>query len=137
MDLDALPLEQQQSFCRGVWMLARLTPYGKVVTYGQIGAYLPCPEGVKAETYQAFRARWVGSAMATCPAGVPWQRVINAQGMISARRGAENQRRLLEAEGVVFNARDRIDLAVYGWSGPTVDWLEENGLIPPAAPSLF
>ena len=29
-----------------------------------------------------------------------------------------HQRELLEAEGVVFDARDRVDLKHFGWSGP-------------------
>ena len=137
MDLDTLPGEQQKAFCAAVWKIARLVPFGKVVPYGQIAGYIPCPPGVKEEVYKSFRARWAGAAMAACPSGVPWQRVINAQGMISQRRGAEGQRRMLEAEGVVFDAKDRIDLAVYGWSGPGLDWIEENGLVPPPAPTLF
>ena len=137
MDLSSLPIEDQKKFCETVWMIVRLIPTGKVVSYGQVGGYIPCPEGVKDETYQTFRARWVGSAMAACPEGVPWQRVINAQGMISQRRGAEGQRRMLEAEGVVFDEKDRVDLAIYGWVGPSIDWIEENGLVPPLAPTLF
>jgi methylated-DNA-protein-cysteine methyltransferase related protein len=41
--------------------------------------------------------------------------VVNAQGKISPRPGAEEQRTLLEAEGVVFDAKDRIDLSRFGW----------------------
>ena len=49
---------------------------------------------------------------------VPWQRVINAQGRISLRAFAGSeavQRRLLEREGVRFDARARIDLERFGW----------------------
>jgi methylated-DNA-protein-cysteine methyltransferase-like protein len=137
MDLETLPVEQKKAFCETVWRIARMTPSGNVVTYGQIAGFIPCPLGVKEDLYRSSRARWVGAAMAACPAGVPWQRVVNAQGMISQRRGAESQRRMLEAEGVVFDAKDRIDLAVYGWSGPSQEWIEENGLVPPLAPTLF
>ena len=137
MDLDSLPGEQQKAFCEAVWKIVRQAPPGKVISYGQVASYIPCPEDVNEMTFKSFRARWVGSAMAACPEGVPWQRVVNAQGMISQRRGAEGQRRLLETEGVIFDPKDRIDLAVYGWSGPAADWLEDNGLIPPLAPTLF
>jgi methylated-DNA-protein-cysteine methyltransferase-like protein len=65
--------------------------------------------------YQAFGARWAGGAMAHCPDDVPWWRVVNAQGRISAREGAERQRELLEAELVVFDGRGRIDLRRFGW----------------------
>jgi len=52
---------------------------------------------------------------------VPWHRVVNAQGAVSTRSsgdGADDQRELLEAEGVEFNARGRVDLARYRWSFP-------------------
>jgi methylated-DNA-protein-cysteine methyltransferase-like protein len=51
-------------------------------------------------------------------ADVPWQRVVNARGEISPRGepGAEAlQRKLLEREGVRFDARGRIDLERYGF----------------------
>jgi alkylated DNA nucleotide flippase Atl1 len=43
--------------------------------------------------------------------------VINSQGKISARSGAERQRMLLEEEGVVF-VKDKVDFKKYGWRGP-------------------
>ena len=49
---------------------------------------------------------------------VPWQRVINSQGRVSARAFAGSeaiQRKLLEREGVIFDARDRVDLERFGW----------------------
>ena len=122
-------MEPDATFKSMVWKIARLIPTGKVATYGQIAAFIPAPEGASPEEYQAARARWAGQAMAECPPDVPWQRVINAQGMISPRRGAEEQRRLLEAEGVPFDARRRIDLARFGWAGPSADWLKANGLL--------
>jgi methylated-DNA-protein-cysteine methyltransferase-like protein len=93
-------------------------PAGKVSTYGQIGGLIPQPAGVTEMDYKAFRARWVGQAMAECPADVPWQRVINSEGKISPRPGADLQRQLLEAEGVVFDLRGRVDLKIFGWPGP-------------------
>jgi methylated-DNA-protein-cysteine methyltransferase-like protein len=99
-----------------VWQLVRQVPRGKVATYGQIALMLPPPEGVDFDSYRAFAPRWVGSAMAACPDNVPWQRVINSQGKISERPGAEKQRQLLEEEGVMF-VKDRVDFKKYGWKG--------------------
>jgi methylated-DNA-protein-cysteine methyltransferase-like protein len=65
--------------------------------------------------YDAFRPRWVGSAMAKCPEDVPWQRVINSKGEISPRPGAEEQRHLLEEEGVEFDEHSWVNLKTYGW----------------------
>lgn len=135
-----LPPVARDAFYKTVWKIVRLIPSGKVSTYGQIGEYIPCPEGVAPEDYPVYRARWVGYAMAACPPDVPWQRVINSQGKISTRPGAETQRRLLESEGIPFNARDRIDLKRFGWDGPQAEWLRKNDLLAPDEPrqqSLF
>jgi methylated-DNA-protein-cysteine methyltransferase-like protein len=107
-----------------IWAVVRQIPPGKVATYGQIAAIVgDCT------------ARMVGYAMAATPAegDVPWQRVINSQGKISLRAhsdGALLQRRLLEEEGVRFDANSKVNLRAYRWYGPDVDWLLENGFRP-------
>ena len=116
-----------------VWELVCQVPPGHVVTYGQIASQIAAPAGMAVKDYRAFGARWVGGAMAHCPPGVPWQRVINAQGKVSIRPGSggQQQRQLLEAEGVVFDERDRVDLARFGYKFPS----EQPE--PPEQPSLF
>lgn len=116
-----------------VWEIVRQIPPGRVSTYGQIAAMIPSPQGWNLREYEAASPRWVGGAMAACPDGVPWQRVINSQGKISLRRGGgpEIQRQLLEAEGVSFDDRGRVDFDLYGWEGPSEAWLKEKNLIPP------
>lgn len=100
------------AFFEEVYKLVRQIPRGSVATYGQIALYLGDPRG----------ARAVGWAMRAAREGVPWQRVINAQGRISATgrdpADVEVQRVLLEAEGVRFSADGRVDLRVYRWEGP-------------------
>jgi methylated-DNA-protein-cysteine methyltransferase-like protein len=103
-------------FCHSVWEIVRAIPRGRVASYGQIARLVGLPEGVDAETYRAFGARWVGGAMRACPADVPWQRVLNAKGEISLK--GDSQRQLLEAEGVEFDAKGRVDLRRFGWGGP-------------------
>lgn len=107
----------QQTYYAEVWTIVRQIPRGKVATYGQIAKMIPPPNGVDVEAYKAFAPRWVGGAMANCPDDVPWQRVINSKGEISERPGAERQRLLLEEEGIKFDAKNRIDLKIFGWSG--------------------
>jgi methylated-DNA-protein-cysteine methyltransferase-like protein len=97
-----------------VWEVVRQIPRGRVATYGGIAA-LVRPAGVETAAYHAFGPRWVGGALANCPDNVPWQRVVNAQGGISPRPGAQRQEKLLLAEGVEFDARDRVDLNRFGW----------------------
>lgn len=127
MNLPELPETERDAFYAAVWKLVKQIPAGKVSTYGQIASYLPPVTGVPPEEFAAHRARWVGNAMAASPQDVPWQRVINAQGKISARHAAQTQRRLLEQEGVQFDAKERVDLKQYGWQGPAADWLQANG----------
>ncbi|MBE0409111.1 MAG: MGMT family protein [Anaerolineales bacterium] len=105
-----------------VWDIVRQIPPGKVATYGQIASMVITAQAAGTgdpipAAYHAWGARWVGGAMAACPADVPWQRVINSQGKISLRKGkgSTEQRCLLEAEGVEFDAHDRVDLRIYAW----------------------
>ncbi len=117
-----------QAYYQQVWEIVRQIPIGKVATYGQIAKMIPPPNGVEIEAYAAFAPRWVGGAMAACPDDVPWQRVINSQGKVSERAGAEKQRQLLEQEGVEFDAKERIELKKFGWKGPSSDENEQPKL---------
>lgn len=103
------PAGRRPSSYEAIYAVVRQIPRGRVATYGQIAYFL-----------DRCTARRVGYAMAALPAGsdVPWQRVINGQGRCSRRScgdGHEEQRALLEREGVVFDARGRVDLQRYGW----------------------
>ncbi len=83
-------------------VVARIPP-GRVMTYGDVAAAIGAPRS----------ARQVGWAMARCHPALPWHRVVNARGELSAigddpaHRVA--QRAALEAEGVVF-VSGRLDL---------------------------
>jgi methylated-DNA-protein-cysteine methyltransferase related protein len=96
-----------------IYTLVCQIPPGKVATYGQI-----------AEITGGCSARLVGYAMAALRhmdrPEVPWQRVINRQGKISILDPFDKaiQRQLLEEEGVVFDANDRINFREFGWLGP-------------------
>ena len=94
---------------RRIHVAVRRIPRGRVATYGQVAVAAGLPG----------RARQVGYALHALPedSGVPWHRVINARGEVSPRGDGheEVQRALLEAEGVVFDHRDRIDLERFGW----------------------
>lgn len=111
----------RNQFNAHVWDIVRQIPPGKVTSYGKVAAMIPPPRGMSARDYEAWAPRWVGGAMAACPEDVPWQRVVNSQGKISLRKGGGHlrQRELLEAEGVIFDQKERIDLDRYGWSGPS------------------
>jgi methylated-DNA-protein-cysteine methyltransferase-like protein len=98
-------------------VIARI-PSGKVATYGQVAAVAGL----------GGHARQVGYALHNLPddSNLPWQRVINAKGEVSARSPAVwaaqgegfregYQRHLLAEEGVVFDAKGRVDLDRFGW----------------------
>ncbi len=62
-------------------------------------------------------ARQVGWAMRRCPDGLPWQRVVMADGTITGGAYAERRRALLEAEGVRFLPVGRVDMRACRWNG--------------------
>jgi methylated-DNA-protein-cysteine methyltransferase related protein len=99
-----------------IYLVIRQVPRGRVTTYGQVSKIVG-----------DVSARQVGYALHAVPPGmaVPWQRVVNSQGKISL--SGSDQRQLLEAEGVVFDANDRIDLKRFGWSGLDEAWLAAHG----------
>jgi methylated-DNA-protein-cysteine methyltransferase-like protein len=107
--------ELRASFDERVYDLCRRIPVGNVTTYGWIAAAIDPPIGMEPLAYDRIKARWVGYAMARCPADVPWYRVINRKGGLSMRPGNEHQRALLEDEGVRFGASGTVDLERYGW----------------------
>ena len=90
-----------------------------MTTYGDVATIVgdPCD------------ARIVGDALAEVKdPDVPWQRVINAKGMISLRGAtAVEQRKRLEAEGVIFDQRGRVNLKRFGWRGPDLAWAQQRG----------
>lgn len=82
-------------------------PRGRVSTYGRIAAMAGCS------------ARVAGFAMAAASeaAGVPWHRVVNSEGRITipGPEAQALQRRLLEREGIRFDANDRVELKRHVW----------------------
>src|SRR5580698_4593364 len=89
----------------------RRIPKGWVATYGQVAAMAGLPR----------RARLVGHVLQNLgqTTKIPWHRVVNAKGEVSyslARNGGDAlQRRLLEKEGVEFDANNRFNLEQFRW----------------------
>jgi methylated-DNA-protein-cysteine methyltransferase-like protein len=93
-----------------IYSVVRQIPRGRVATYGQVASLAGL----------AGHARQVGYALNALPDGtvVPWHRVVNAAGRISARAtpgGELVQQLLLEKEGVRLDARGRIPLERVRW----------------------
>jgi methylated-DNA-protein-cysteine methyltransferase-like protein len=94
-----------------IYAVVSRIPKGRVATYGQVARLANLPG----------RARLVGYALNALDGRrrIPWHRVINAQGRISARRGEEDwgvlQRLRLQREKVVFDATGAISLSRFRW----------------------
>ncbi len=93
-----------------VYQLVKLIPRGRVLTYGAIARALRLPGG----------ARTAGRAMGATPKGkgIPWHRVLGANGKILIREPyASLQKKLLESEGVSV-VESRINVKKHLWSPP-------------------
>jgi methylated-DNA-protein-cysteine methyltransferase related protein len=102
------PMKANGSAYARIFRAVGAIPEGRVASYGEVAARAGLPG----------RARQVGSALRELGDGdgsVPWHRVVNASGRISLAgdAGVEQRRRLLR-EGVIFDARGRIDLGQFG-----------------------
>ena len=95
---------------RAIVQVVDLIPYGKVASYGQVARLAGLPR----------HARLVGRVLQQLDAdsGVPWHRVINAQGKISLsktnEKGENIQQLKLQQEGVAV-AAGKINLKQYQW----------------------
>jgi len=98
------------SFSGRVKRLIAGIPAGRVATYGQIAA---CAGNHRASRQVAWLLH-----SSSRKDRLPWHRVINSRGGISLPVGGgfEEQRMLLEAEGIAVDARGRVDLKNYLWN---------------------
>ncbi len=80
-------------------------PYGKVATYSQIAELIGYPK----------HARHVGRACANSwyYGNYPCHRVVNAQGRLVS--GWDEQKTLLEEEGILLNKNGCVDLKKFQW----------------------
>jgi methylated-DNA-protein-cysteine methyltransferase-like protein len=99
----------EKAFTKNVIDIIKQIPTGKVATYGMIARLAGSPG---ASRQVAFILHSSSSKH-----NLPWHRVVNLSGMISLKKGSgyEEQKALLEVEGIAFDERDRIDLKVYLW----------------------
>jgi methylated-DNA-protein-cysteine methyltransferase-like protein len=99
-------------FKERVIQISQQIPFGSVTTYGTIAVLAGVPRG----------ARLVGGILHynSDEFDLPWQRVVNRVGFISTRcenHRREEQRSILQMEGIEVNDEFMIDLDKYGWWG--------------------
>lgn len=92
-----------------IYDVIRRIPRGRVATYGQVAALAGLPR----------HARQVGYALHALPEAtkVPWHRVINAKGEVSARStpGWDRLQLALLRRERVLGANGRVDLDRFRW----------------------
>ncbi|WP_229596894.1 MGMT family protein [Pseudodesulfovibrio sediminis] len=95
-------------FTHSVVELIRSILRGTVSTYGSIAAMAG-----SSAARQVVRILHIYSKKES----LPWHRVINKKGEISlsAFQGYEEQKALLESEGIIFDHNDKIDLQRFQW----------------------
>lgn len=96
-------MKLSDDFDAEVYALVARIPEGRVVSYKQLARLVGFPD----------HARRVGRAMAAAPDELPCHRVVSSAGRTVA--GWDEQRRRLEAEGIVFRRNGTVDVARYGW----------------------
>lgn len=102
-------LLSDEAFIEAVLSTVEAIPAGKVLAYGDL-----------AELIGRGGPRSVGTVMSGHGAGVPWWRVIRADG--SAAAGLEERaRREWLAEGTPLRATGKVDMRRARWDGATPD----------------
>ncbi|MDD5711883.1 MAG: MGMT family protein [Smithellaceae bacterium] len=101
LSLEGLDMGVLKGFQRRVLMATRRIPRGTVLTYGELARRLGVPRG----------ARAVGQALAKnpFPLVIPCHRVVRSGGALGGFGGGlALKRRLLEMEGVTFDAKGKV-----------------------------
>ncbi|BAK45208.1 MGMT family protein [Eggerthella sp. YY7918] len=122
-------------FSNRVFRIVRQVPRGKVTTYGQVAQLIGAPRS----------ARYVGYALranpepGTDPGCIPCHRVVFKDGALCKSfvfGGPNEQREMLEAEGVSFADNAHVDLEACLWDGRVESPSDEDDL-PTAPPPDF
>ena len=97
-------------FTENVIHIIKNIPKGKVINYGTIAILAGNPRGARQVTrvlHSLSRKH-----------NLPWQRVVNWKGRISMKdpMSYEEQKTLLEYEGIEFSKHDQIDFEKYFWN---------------------
>ncbi|MEO1132534.1 MAG: MGMT family protein [Cyanobacteria bacterium J06639_1] len=109
---DSPTSDRSSSLYERIYQVVKQIPVGRVATYGQVAAIAGLPGYARQVGYALYRV--------APEAEIPWQRVVNARGMVSRsplRYGSDDlQQELLKQEGIEFKVNGAIDLGVYGWN---------------------
>lgn len=103
-------------------LVARIPP-GRVMTYGQLALLAGNPGAARQAGFV------MNGLLGGAQGGLPWHRVINAQGRVSTHKVGfgDIQESLLQAEGITLDASGRCDLKALQW------WPADERSAPPTA----
>lgn len=108
--MSAARRETSDTYAR-IYAVVRRIPRGRVATYGQVAALAGVPGRPRLAGYALYSSRAYH--------GLPWHRVLGAGGCLTLGKldpeGALTQRLRLEAEGVRFTPRGRVDMRLCQW----------------------
>jgi methylated-DNA-protein-cysteine methyltransferase related protein len=104
----------QLTFTQKTQLILKRIPKGKVTSYGTIAALAGSPRAARQVVRIIHRTK-----------NIPWHRVINSQGKIAIKdyAGFQEQKMLLEIEGVKSDSNGKIELGKYQWKCYSIDEL--------------
>lgn len=97
------------AFSERIYEAVKLIPCGRVMSYGQVARLAGNPRGARAVGFALHRNPQ--------PGVIPCHRVVFRDGSLApgfAFGGPDEQRRLLEAEGIGFTEDGRVDMEKFG-----------------------
>ncbi|MBE6967368.1 MAG: MGMT family protein [Ruminococcaceae bacterium] len=97
------------AFSERIYEVVKLIPCGRVMSYGQVARLAGNPRGARAVGFALHRNPQ--------PGVIPCHRVVFRGGSLApgfAFGGPDEQRQLLEAEGVGFTEDGRVDMEKFG-----------------------
>jgi methylated-DNA-protein-cysteine methyltransferase-like protein len=104
-------IDDNLNFFEKVYVVARMIPYGRVTSYGEIAKFLG----------SAKSARMVGWAMNKThnDETIPAHRVVNSKGLLTGKHhfdGTNLMQQLLESEGVIIKNNKIMNFDSVFWS---------------------
>ena len=97
------------AFSERIYEAVKLIPCGRVMSYGQVARLAGNPRGARAVGFALHRNPQ--------PGVIPCHRVVFRDGSLApgfAFGGPDEQRRLLESEGIGFTEDGRVDMEKFG-----------------------
>lgn len=106
-------------FSQAVIKIVTDIPFGRVVSYGQVAAYVGVP---RAARQVGWTLRRLDTLARSAYMNVPWWRVVNNAGRVTIKGNkyvdAHTQRELLHQEGVTVDDDFNLDIDKYRFIAP-------------------